>query len=654
MKITKFFRRYTKVLLMVFMSLLLVVFLIGDVLQQMASRWRAKDQEIGHAFGDSLNTSDIRRTQANMQIYAQLGLLPGGLDVLDVHLLLEEARRMGIHVGLSEVDAELSRISEAGRIDAGEVLSIYRRRQNRGIDSLKAAIGEWLAVGHLFASQTAALNDSPPRVELAYRDYMQEATVKLSVIDSNAFVASVPEPTEEELTAFFEEAKNREDVKTEEQLEYGYLQPDRIQVEYLTIDPKRIEDKIIVRALKAKRFFEDNRNHYKKDVPRPTPPGSTQPSTEFDTVQLEYDEVAEKVRNDCRAVEAISEAQRVVNEMREEARRAWETMEFEEDGYRAAPPADRIISFEALQKKYADQYGYDIQYHKTRLLDSQELANDRRFGQATYVAGVERVPSAGIAMRVKGLYTPQTEESLPLLNLNEPGPVVLDRLGRDPLTERPCPYRAYLFRVIAVKPSGPPESLEIVREDLTEDLKKMKAHELAKTHAERVEQRAREAGLDAAVTEEAELKTLFFEQQVAATTQPVFPKPKYADKFEPATPTGRFTRMQTYTRHAGRSTILPEAVFELAEQPADEGARRVVLVQNAGELKWIVAELEEVKPVYAGEFASQRDQLAMYSRQAQMRLFMQDWFDSEMIRQRTGYQPRVFPEQSEEPTDAEG
>ncbi|MBU0638885.1 MAG: SurA N-terminal domain-containing protein [Planctomycetes bacterium] len=636
MTVTKFFRRYTKILLMVFMSLLLVVFLIGDVLQQMGSKWRNPEQEIGEAFGQPISTTDLRRANSDMQILAQLRMLPSGLNQLDVYLLQQEARRMGVRVGHAEVKATLGSLP-----NSGVMLAAIRDRYGRSLDSIYDVVGEWLAIRRAAGYQVAVLGESRPRVELAYRDQMQEAVVKLAVLESKAFLASVPEATPAEVAEYFEQAKNRTGSNAEDLLEFGYQQPDRVQIEYLTVDPKAIQIKVRVRELEAERFYEDHREQYYEKVPRP--PSTTQPTEEpqFDHVPRSYEEVRDKVREDCRAVKAIEEAQRLMNDIYREARRPWDAASLDDDGFHVMPPAETLVSLEALRDRFSEQY--EVAYRKTELVDQRGLQSERGFGRASYLVGNERISARDMALRVKGLMVPEENDQLPALNLYEPSPVLLDQQS-DPLTGNPRPYQAYIFRVIQVVPSGPPDTLDEVRAEVTEDLKQLRAHELAGTHAERLAERARAVGLDAAVEEATELKALLTQAEEAATSQPSgprLPRPRWLESLGPFTPSRAFSRRSLYLQNVGVSRNLPEAVFVLADEPAQAGKHRVALVQVANVRKWVVAELEEVKPIYAGQFAQLREQVAVRSAQMESSHFAQAWFATENIRQRAGYKPRV-------------
>jgi len=657
MRLSKIFRKYSRVLLLVFMSLLLVVFLIGDVISRATQGRAMADAEIGEAFGKKITTADLRRVSTELGIVAQLGVSPPQVytqnreDVtLAQYLLFEEARQLGVRVSRDLVEQMLQR----GGVTPQQLADV-RDRSRLSLESLYDLVGQWLAVYEVVQLQADALGDSVPRIELAFRDRNQEATVQLSVIETRAFLPRVSEPTEEELQAYFDEAKDRETAHTEDGLKFGYRLPDRVRIEYLTVDPDEIVNSIRVRAKEAQRYYEENKQNYVKRVPRPPPP-TTQPTRpEFDEIQQTYEEVEAQVREDCRKAKAISEAQRLVNEMQEEADRPW--VPAGDDGFRTPTSENAVVSFEALRDKY--QSRYPVIYRKSELLDEAGLRRLPGIGRAGYRLGNarQRIEVPMLALRVKGLVKPEPRDPIPVLNVLEPSRVVFD-LSIDRRARRETPRQAYFFRVVEVAPAGPPASIDVVREQLVKDLKLIRAHELAGEYARRLAERASEVGLAAAVESADELRQILADAEQWAASQPASAAERgptaYTRYLGPITPTGRFTRTQSHVhQYVGVVEGLHKQVFALADSPNDDGqAHRVVAVPAADKHKWIVAELEEVKPIYAGDFVKQQSSIGYRDRRVTAGGFTIAWFERENILKRTGFVPTKPPE-AETDTKAE-
>ncbi|MCH8807540.1 MAG: hypothetical protein IH986_15845 [Planctomycetes bacterium] len=648
MKPSKFFRKYNRTLILVFMSLLLVAFLLMDVIQSWGRAARNIDEEVGTAFGEPISTNDLRFVSQQSQIAARFGLIFGRSDPLDSYLLLEEARRMGIRVGSAEVEATLTRMGVSGQLlrDVGDTFSCSR-------DYLYEVIGSWMAVQRVQIMLASSVEASLPRLELAYRDQTQQAVVRMSVIDSNAFLTAVSDPSEEELAAYFEEAKDREDGSTEDGLVYGYRRPDRVQLEYLSVDPEAIRTKVRVRAAGTRRYYEMNRSKYVKRIPRPTEP-TTQPfPPQFDEVQQSYEEVAERVKEDWRAAKAVEEAQRLVNKMRAEANEAWVRAEVGEDGYRNPPAGDLTGLFEALRAGHSGTY--DVIFEKTDVLDRVGVRALPGFGRASYrINDNQRLSAADFALQIKGLYEltqDEQDERTLALNVFEPSPVLTDF---DLRTRQPT-GPSYFFRVVKVDPAGPAESIDAVRDKLVEDMTVLKAHAMAEVHARKLFERARQVGLDKAVAESDVLKTLLRQAEVldAASEEPPRQPTNYLKPLGPFTPRD-FSRSRAFVFHEGVVLFtpkLPEAVFALADEPttATSPAHKVGLVQIANSQKWVVVELIELEPVYAGDFEKQRPTLARRLAFQDQRALVLGWFDPDLLRQRTGFVSSRKAQEAEQP-----
>jgi hypothetical protein len=663
MRLSRLFRKYSRVLMLVVMSLLLVVFLIGDVISRAARTRSGVEAEIGRAFGKEITSLDLQRTHGKLDLLGKLGFADRAVDpvqrlawnlvaasahererVLAWYLLMEEARQMGVHVGREEVVALLG-----SQGIGGNYLARVRDDSNRSLDSIYRLAGAWLSIFKVEQIHAGALGGSLPRAEIAYRDEAQEALVKLAVIESTAFLPSVAEPTEEEIQAYFEEAKARETAHEEDRLVFGYRQPDRVQVEYLTVDPGRIQNKVSVRGREARRYYEQNKQKYVERVPRPTA-SSTQPVwQQYDEVQRTYEEVEEQVREDCRAEKAIQEAQRLVNRMRDEARRPWEAAPRGEDHFRVAPADDALVSFEELRDKHSDLY--EVSYGRTELLDIAGLQGAPGLGRASFQLGADprnRVSAAALAFRVKGLVEADPEDAVSALNLFEPSRLLFES-RRDRETRQQLPYQAYFFRVIRVKPSGPPDSIDLVREKLVQDLRLLKAHELAGERAQQLATSARAAGLETAVESAEDLKKLLAAAEEWASTQPEEVRGTsfgYTRYLVPFTPIGSFTRTPRHVGYVGLVPTLHKQVFALADsQPSTGPVHRVALVQVTEDQKWVVAELEEIKPIYAGDFEKRQVDLARATEYQERLHLMQAWYDTENILRRTGFVWAQSPEE---------
>jgi hypothetical protein len=639
----KFFRKYSRVLVLVLMSLLLVIFLLDPVLMRRGNGDGLSREKLGTAFGRTITLGDLNRAKADVELLRNLNFPvqvfgPGDSDShLTALLLMEEADRLGIRFGQQQALEELRR-----RQVPDFLIDRLRETQRRSLASIYDAVGRFLACFTAAQLHVSAARESEPRLESAYRLFQQTARVRLSVIESRALRSRVPPPSEEELLAFFEAGKNRETRHTADALVFGYRRPDRVRLEYLTIDPAPLEARVRISEREARRHYEQNRAHYAALLRTETAP-ATPP--EFDQLSQE---LRERIRSDARRARAIAEAHQRINTMLEEARIPWAGQPIDKDGYRTVPPSGTLIEFTALRDKHAREY--PVEYGRTELIAASDVTLEPGIGQARVGVGEASLPLSQVVTRVKGLYTPQPHETFVPINVNEPSPDPAVVYRPDPLSRSPQPYHMYLFRITEVAPAGPPDSLDEVREQVLKDYTLSRAHELAGEEARKLAQRAREIGLEAAVAEASELRQQLEEAQQAQATDPNEPNTPFLAHLGPFEPPGRFGRRASFIPKVGSAPKLHEEIFKLSQEqpgpgPADESdsenraVRPVVAVPLPPGLKWIVGELLEVRPLYAGDFAEQREALSEQVDNFHQQIVWRLWFDPENVRRRTGFQP---------------
>jgi hypothetical protein len=216
-----------------------------------------------------------------------------------------------------------------------------------------------------------------------------------------------------------------------------------------------------------------------------------------------------------------------------------------------------------------------------------------------------------------------------------------------------------VFKVTEVIPSGPPESLAVVREDVVRDWATSEAHALAGQWAQKLADAARAPspdgkpkGLAAAIEELSELKQILADADAAwaASTQPASapatqPRPEDMRPINAVTALGphtidRFGRRPGPLPHIQRCTTLHEEIFKLGDALTTQPSLpRVVVGQNASVQKWAVAELHKIKELYAGSFDAGRSQLMMQQSFEHARQIMQFWFDPASVAARAGFKP---------------
>lgn len=640
---TKFFRDNSRIFLLLFMSVLLVIFLIQDSVgrgqrQQMEA---VQNAEVGSAFGKPVRLREVNQAGTDLQIARELGFnirLPAG-DPFDTNvsafLLMEEAARMGVRVSRAELHSQLDQMEGSGRaIDA------LCRRYECAPEAIDAALMRVLSINQLMGImlETAAL-ESTPRVEHRYRKQNQEADVLVSQLDARSFVSKVAEPTEEEIKAHFEEAKNRPNEHKDEELVFGYRIPDRVKVEYVTIDPKELLPHVSVRERELKNYFDQNKNKYTKPAIGPSP----DPTAPAQNIPMSFDEAKERVKEDYRNAKAAQEAQSIINRIRDEAYAPWNAMPPNSDGIRPAPATQANLSFADLAAKYAKDPSRPIRItHKvTELIDLNALQNERGFASARVTERNRQVNAVWLAFHTDGLPKQAMVGDRPQLRILEPSPVMsATQPGAMPGTSA----QPYMFRVVDVAPSGPPATLDEVREKIVKNLKLKKAHEMAGQYAQAIGERAKEIGIAAAVLEAVEAKQIIATADAAIAAQPLDPANpgKYTVKLDPVAPTS-CTAERFYGPNIQSAPAIGAKAIAATTQPVNPPQKHHVVVSpftKTGDAVWMIVQVNGLKPIYADEFKAQKDMLEQRAMTMAGMTFVSSWMSRDAIHKRTGFVPK--------------
>lgn len=623
MNINKWLQKYNRTLILVFMALLLVVFLIGDVLNSLVGgRGGPTTQAVGTAtaLDTKLTQIDLQHAKSMAQICSDIGMRLSGDDVANA-LLLKEARNMGIRIGTDQVKSRLiAQLQE----NVTTVVEALMRRYTASEDTIYSFIGDGMAVSQMVAIQSLAAGDSFARAKLNYRNQNQAAVYQHCTIDAEALLEDVAEPTDEEARAFFEENKDIDPATAtdSEDLVFGYRLPDRVKIEYITIDPGQIKIERI-RTAEVRDYFEDFGRLYTKDgEPDPAAGPDAPPPQEPKT----FEEAETDVRADFRVYKGIQEAQRIMDVIRSEAFEPWLGQTRTDAGFYKTP--SRVVSLRELYDRYRKE-GYPIEYNLTSLSTKQELMDTFNPRIPTLRLGRRSVTLPDYAFRTEGLFEPEENDNVGVLSIGEPTPVMMTN---NFIIQRTMPYQPYVAAVLEVAPAGPADNFEARKAEVKRNLKMRRAYELAGELAQQLAERAREVGLEQAYEEAEELKKTVAPANTEAVMTDM--QTRQLEILKPSRVFGRFTRGTSQIHNVGPTPGTAEKVFALAEQDGEHKAGAIGIPRAK---KWIVAELEEVKPVYQGDFEQRAQQMQSFIERYQVQMGL---LDPQNIRERTGYEER--------------
>ncbi len=651
----KFFRKYTKHLLAVFMALLLVIWLAGDALQSLLMNRGAQDKsERGTLDGRTITQEDaapifqqldvlsrpelqsvtnwkmvwlsaldelgVRDDRSGIYQY-HFGILMSRGDLLDEDewfLLVTEARRNNMFVPNEAVEE-----FKATKGLIGPPLS--RLRQHYPMKLINEAIRSYLMVQR----QAVTACKAPPVSEADVRDFVRQTSEKADVAvatlvatENSKFFDNNYAPTEEELTKLFDKHKSSANQPHSQGLDFGYQQPEAVQIEYLRINADALRNKQQIDETFAYNYWEKHKDDFTREVaPESAPASGPAPPPRRDKYPT-FTEARAEVITRLQKAKANEAALRIAREIIDELTKPWATNTTRPGAEQAAPesqPAEDAYAEAHL--KWSAKYPDVINRVSLPMLERDALGKNAELGQATGKVGVQQgLPLSQAAFLVEGLADAPEQGSDQLRYFRKPGQTCgvafADAQGN-----------AFVFRTTAIRPKQPPANLDLVRERLVADARKLHAYERAGELAKSLRERAAKEGLEAAFRNDAELRNFIDEGALRHPTP-------FARTICMAQPGGPPHVMPGNIQGVGSDPKLLEAVFELATARTTTQPHPVVVWDQPEQRQWLVIELRKILPPTTADYDQYRMQAVAYLQRERQKKLLVEWFDRAQIKTR--------------------
>lgn len=626
----KFFRKYNKQLLAVFMALLMVVFIGGSALEGLLRP--ETELPIGNSKYGEITTLTVQRQKSTVTNILDVtsrdwqrpfGVPDQPLDQVDWFLLVNEAREMGVAADVSEVKAA-SASQEAHDM-------VARLAQGLGLrpDAIHEALAEYRSVQNAALAIGAASHLSESEVQKAARDALEKVQINAVVIPAAVFVEGQPEPSAEELTAHFEKYKAAE---RGEGLEFGYYQDPRARVQYVRIDRDAIMETIGVANLerKAKAYYEENKTkhmpfkrHPGNNPEPPTPAEGEAPATDADEY-LTWEEARHIANAAVTKQQASKAAADLARWIHDYDAGQWSDAVAEKTGYRTAPEAVKAENYYAEMLKQVPphlSFAGAVTIQETEFFPLSEAGNVAELGAARAESGAASLSS------ILG----RSEAFIPELPVDM-GAAASDYLAikqsARPLSDAKSGNH-FVFRIVATQPGRPAESVDEVREDVIADLKLLKAYETAK-------QRADALTKGAGSLQEAFLADTELGQRLSPEAEP-------AGGFYQPQPFSRVPQMLAAIGRPANGVYVGPGVSRLTNEAMDrifelaEVGERFGLVELPNRATVIVVEPVEIHRAVEDEFKTLKTDLGQQLAATRWREAISDWFDKDKIRARNRF-----------------
>ncbi|USN98512.1 MAG: hypothetical protein H6810_10095 [Phycisphaeraceae bacterium] len=504
----KFLRKYQMILLAVGGSLLMVVFLLQPVLKRMTpDPGKRTFATIG---ADKQKITLGEQGQANAELDVLEKFIPELRILLGIDrehqsahwlMLKYEADRMGVigvqqdgddwipelayglvlaqvqlarqqgqQVSNDDVNQSIATTTEALKARRRSMLQSYRMLDEGAFNQV---LSKARGVTRLRQLYDGAVRMSEPQAVRLVEDRGTRILTDQLVLGPELIDTSDTPPTDEELAAQFEKYKNdRAGDTTANEYGFGYLQPARVKVEWLALDPKRISESVNPDPVLVRRRWQEN---HKEGESFDDARADLQNQIRDETVKQIMTEADELIRGDILAAERGLEKEGIYRKLPE----GWTPPNYEKI-------AQDVV--DAIRERHGIRITLPAVIRRTdRWLTPTDLRQLPGLGGANFRVGNRRVLTAMLPQMVRGVGTDTTvpvQLGLPVIE-----PVAEDADGAK-----------YYITVLDARGESPPDDVEEIRSQVERDLNSLTAYKRLTEHLDEYRAMAVEGGL-AAVTD---------------------------------------------------------------------------------------------------------------------------------------------------------
>ena len=479
----KFFRKYNKQLLAVFMVLLMVVFVGGSALQSLFTP--TNDRVVAHSRVGDISMADQAHARYTTGILNRLGMdwqnplgrMGEPLTEMDWILLTREAKKAGMYAGEAAARRQMTDDRDAENIDA------FARQARIQPAHIYQAVAEFQSVRQAGAAVMGAANPSVAELNSVARKTLEKVKIKAVVLPASAFIEPAEEGTEEftdeELAAHLDKYREREPGTG---LDFGYYVKTKVRAQFIRIERDKIAETINIPDLerKAKTYYRANLDDpLFARAPEPAEDDVEGPKEEK-PAYMPWEEAKDAAIRVVRKQQADEMAGRIANWLVDHAAEPWfEIDRGEEDQYKIAPA---IAARPEYYAELVDQIPASIRFEGAvkpgfTAFFSQEDAGTVPLIGATFSRdsrGNRKDQFRTLVFRTKAI-VPEVPK--------EKGINPADYLAEwqtcsfpvfDPETED-----LFVFRVAESEPGHPAKSVDEVRDRVVEDLRLLRAYDVA-------------------------------------------------------------------------------------------------------------------------------------------------------------------------------
>lgn len=624
----KFFRKYNKTLLAVFMVLLMIVFLGGSALDSMLAP--SGDRQVATSAVGPISYTDQRVAEVTRSILSSLGLdaerpLPAmtePLDPIDWIILSREAGALGLPNSVAAVRSLLP---------DEKTLNELARQLRRKPARIMSAMAEYSAIRQ--AAFTVAGPTAPSQAEVlaAARKSLEKVRIDVALLPAEAFMDAADTPSREEIEAQYTAYRSREAGGG---VNFGYYVPPAVQIQFIKINRDAIAGEVRAGSIekKARAYYDTRRDTEPAFRRPPETPGPSEDPIEGPPAPpyLAWNDVKDIALDIIRKQEADAAVDRIANWLVSYAGDGFLDSDRGDDGYRPAPEnVAKPAYYDGLIENVPATIAYPgtLSTTVTEFFNEDEANRLPEIGIASFAAN-----AGGFLATVRNLAF-KTQGLIPEVPKGKgvDTSAYLATFQTSRLVLRGISGNKYVFRVVAAQPGHVPESVDEVRQRVVADLRLLKGYEVAKARAESLRSCETSESLAAAYETDDELITLMGE---VGPSGGYFAPPAFArvDRFRVV-----LGIASQGVRVGGGVGLLPNDVVEdcFALTDADNKIRTFELKERATVM---VVEWLETQRATVEDFDATKETLAQQLAASRMQAALSDWMKPDNIRARNQFE----------------
>ena len=365
-------------------------------------------------------------------------------------------------------------------------------------------------------ARTICAGDDITKSQIMHNASWENETIDVELVkfDSDVFADSQDQPTEEQISAHFEKYKDYlpATVTDDNPYAFGYKLPDKVQLEYIAV---KLDDIAATVTEPTQQETEEYYQKYRQQFFTEQVPSDPNDPNSLPTERTKsYAEVAGIITKRLFFDRINSKADKILQEAKTLAEADFEDLEAQLTNLPPDQLEEIAGNYQSIAQQLTDEYKINLYAGKTGLLSATDVKTDKHLA-SLYLQGYAYNP-VDLAQIVFAVEQLNASELSPF---DVPKPRLYENIG--PLKDITGKIQEKIMALVRItdaqKASQPqdinqtldttaitldqqqPQNLYSVKENVTQDLKRLAAMDTAKTKAQQLIELADKDGWDAAI-----------------------------------------------------------------------------------------------------------------------------------------------------------